>query len=268
MLISPVIPMISLYRLPHGQYGYNGHVINLPQDVASFVNTLPRHPNDLDIIVVRQQNSSESHHDFHVRRSKVICALQWLIANNIYFRNITIDNAIISSLPQNSNLTNVPTIIFPVDQSDESDPSTHSEDPYTADLSRTFVPGLYQSRTEAENIRQSLGNSTVMWPNQEENPINKFNMEGYFTRAFPTLFPTGAAEFLAPRIHRITIGNYFKHLIMYDDGRFAKHCRFRYFALNTEMRWRALQTGRIYVHQNPDFLLMNFEIWLAMMVTI
>ena len=39
---------------------------------------------------------------------------------------------------------------------------------------------------------------------------------------------------------------------MYDDGRFAKHCRFRYFALNTEMRWRALQSGRIYLHQNPD----------------
>lgn len=55
MLISPVIPMISLYRLPHGQYGYNGHVINLPQDVASFVNTLPHYPNDLDIIIVRQQ---------------------------------------------------------------------------------------------------------------------------------------------------------------------------------------------------------------------
>ena len=75
MLISPVIPMISLYHLPHGQYGYNGHVINLPQDVASFVNRLPRHTNDLDIIVVRQQNSSESHHDFRVRRSKVVGAL-------------------------------------------------------------------------------------------------------------------------------------------------------------------------------------------------
>ena len=53
-------------------------------------------------------------------------------------------------------------------------------------------------------VRQPLANSTVMWPNREENPINEFNMEGYFTHAFP--FPTGAAEFLAPRIHRITIG--------------------------------------------------------------
>ncbi len=64
--------------------------------------------------------------------------------------------------------------------------------------------------------------------------------------AFPTLFPTGAGDFLAPRLHAVTIGNYFKHLMMYGDGEFAKHNRFRYFALNTEMRWRALQTGRIY----------------------
>lgn len=33
------------------------------------------------------------------------------------------------------------------------------------------------------------------------------------------------------------------------NRRFAKHCRFRYL---TEMRWHALQTGRIYVCQNPE----------------
>jgi len=70
-------------------------------------------------------------------------ALQWLLANNVYFRNITIDNDIISSLPENSNLTDIPTVTFPVDESDEPDPSTQPEDPYTA---RAFVPGVYQSR--------------------------------------------------------------------------------------------------------------------------
>ena len=39
--------------------------------------------------------------------------------------------------------------------------------------------------------------------------------------------------------------------MMYDDNRFTKHPRFRFFALNTEMRWRALQTGRVYVKQHP-----------------
>ena len=66
---------------------------------------------------------------------------------------------------------------------------------------------------------------------------------------FPTLFPTGAADFLAPGHLVVTIGNYLKHMMMFEDGRFARHPRFRYFALNTEMRWRALQAGRIYVRQ-------------------
>ena len=56
---------------------------------------------------------------------------------------------------------------------------------------------------------------------------------------------------MAPRQQVVTIANYFKHLMLYHDQRFAKHPRFRYFALNTQMRHRALQTGRIYVRQNP-----------------
>ena len=42
---------MTLYRLPHGQHGYSGHVINLPH-VASFANSLPCLPSDLDVIVV------------------------------------------------------------------------------------------------------------------------------------------------------------------------------------------------------------------------
>ena len=37
----------------------------------------------------------------------------------------------------------------------------------------------------------------------------------------------------------------------YDDGRFSMHPRFRFFALNTEMRWRANETGRFYIKQHP-----------------
>ena len=41
MLISAVMPIMSLYKLPHGQYRYTGHVVNLPQVVASFAYNLP-----------------------------------------------------------------------------------------------------------------------------------------------------------------------------------------------------------------------------------
>ncbi len=39
----------------------------------------------------------------------------------------------------------------------------------------------------------------------------------------------------------------------------AKYNRFRYFALKTEMRWRALQTGRIYVNQHPKDARLTLE---------
>ncbi|PKC62020.1 hypothetical protein RhiirA1_465715 [Rhizophagus irregularis] len=34
--------------------------------------------------------------------------------------------------------------------------------------------------------------------------------------------------------------------VPYKDGRFAHHARWRHFALNSQMRWRALQEGRSY----------------------
>ena len=34
----------------------------------------------------------------------------------------------------------------------------------------------------------------------------------------------------------VTVGKYFTHLMKYDDGRFAWHPRFRFFAFNTEMK--------------------------------
>ena len=37
MLISRVLPILSVHRLPHSWYGCGGHILNLPQDLASFV---------------------------------------------------------------------------------------------------------------------------------------------------------------------------------------------------------------------------------------
>ena len=97
----------------------------------------------------------------------------------------------------------------------------------------------------------SSSQTPLMWPSIGGVPLNEFTTEGYFTCAFPTLFPTGAGDFLSLRQVPVTIGNYIKDLMQYDDGRFAKHPRFRYIALNTEMRHHALQNGRVYIRQHP-----------------
>ena len=216
---------MSVYRLPQGQYGYSGHVVNLPQEVASFAQSLPRLPSELDVIVVRKEGANQTHRDFRVRRGVVQRALQWLVTHNQY-----------------CSLT-----------------ATAGNDVCHDDLPQSFVPVAAPSMTEQEAVQQSVqqrqssssSHPALMWPSIEGVPLNEFTTEGYFTRAFPTLFPTGAGDFLGQRQVQVTIGNYFKHLMQYDDGRFARHPHFRFFALNTEMRHRAIQTGRVYIRQHP-----------------
>ena len=265
MLISAVMPIMTLYRLPQGQYGYSGHVINLPQDVISFARSLPRLPSELDVIIVRREGADQSHRDFRVRRDVVHRALQWLISNNAYYRanQVHIDQEALAQLPQDGDLSHLVSVALESPSpSDQQNPATDEDDPYDTHLVRSFVPIATQSMTVQEAVRHSVQqrqsdgpppatSSTLMWPSIGGTPINEFATEGYFSCAFPALFPTGAADFLGHRQNQVTIGNYFKHLMMYEDGRFAKHPRFRYFALNTEMRWRALQSGRIYVQQHP-----------------
>ena len=73
---------------------------------------------------------------------------------------------------------------------------------------------------------------------------------GYIVHVFPTLYLTGKANLCAERVRDIKPAEYFKHLIWYKDGRFVQHTRWRYFTLNSLMRWRALQKRRVYVKQN------------------
>ena len=99
MLVSAVMPFMSIYRLPHGQYGYRGHVINLPQDITTFASSLTRLPAELDVIFVRKEGSHNSHRDFRVRKSVVQRALMWLKRNNKYYQSIDIDVAALNQLP-------------------------------------------------------------------------------------------------------------------------------------------------------------------------
>ena len=102
MLISGVLPLMSLYLASLAvwlQWRCD------KPDVGSFTNTLPRLPSELDVIVVRKEGATESHHDFCVRRSVVLRALQWLLTNNIYYCNVRIHSDALALLPEDGDLT-------------------------------------------------------------------------------------------------------------------------------------------------------------------
>lgn len=133
---------------------------------------------------------------------------------------------------------------------DENDEDMDEMPDRMADEPSTFLPNVGEVETEATMINQRIDEImngrphadrvTVPWPAQG-GVVNEFDQEGLFSMAFPTLFPTGSGEYLAPRLRDVRLGDYMKHLINYSDDHFARHSRFRYFALNMVYRHRALQ---------------------------
>ena len=95
-------------------------------------------------------------------------------------------------------------------------------DSYCAHLPQLFVPTAMRSMTEQEAVvkpveeRQSSSSpssssATLMCPSIGGMPINESTTDSYFTCQFPTLFPTGAADFSCQgRQNQVTIFN--KHI--------------------------------------------------------
>ena len=63
----------------------------------------------IDNVVVRREGNAGSHKDFKVRRSRVLCALQWLMQNNPYFHGISLDLAALALLPEDGELPGLST---------------------------------------------------------------------------------------------------------------------------------------------------------------
>ena len=59
LLIARAFPIMSIYRKLGGQRGYKGHVLNLPQDIQGFLNSLPANVSDLPILVIRKQGAGK-----------------------------------------------------------------------------------------------------------------------------------------------------------------------------------------------------------------
>ncbi|XP_065826022.1 uncharacterized protein [Oscarella lobularis] len=238
MLIAQIAPMMHIFRLPAGrQFGYRGHVLNLPQNVQSVLTRLPRTKSNLGMVVVRQTRNSGKVNAEEAKEQK--------------------------------------------EQKEQKD--TNEEEDDAVHFSHSVLPSAALNLTERQKLDKfidSLGNKSadeqveekgdsskengdqqdhMSWPTYGSNPISEFTTEGYFTQAFPALFPTGAGDFRSPRLRSVTLGEYLKHIMRYKDGRFARHPRFRYFALNTMMRWRALETARVFVKQNPSDAALTVE---------
>ncbi len=188
--------------------------------------------------------------NFNIRRSKVARALYWLKKNNCYYVNIVIDEEILQSLPENGSISDQLRHL-----KDEEYQYDDDDDVSEDIIGNNFVSAPLLSSNEERAIGDTLGqmqanDDLIMWPNIDGNPINEFQSPGYIARAFLTLYPTGKADLCSDHIWDVKPAEYFSHLLKYKDGRFAHHPCWWYFALNSQIQWRALQEGKVYVKQN------------------
>ncbi|XP_063392313.1 uncharacterized protein LOC134677816 [Cydia fagiglandana] len=246
-IIAKIHPVISVYRIKGQQLGYSGQVINFPQEVSDIANKLPRAVSTLSSILIVRQEKSSGYVDFRVRRDKVRSALEYLKVNNRYYRDIEIDVNALNDIPVDGSLIDVIPQTFTGLADDQVDKDEACE------VMTTDVPNFIINEKKGQ-IKSVLEDDpeVVAWPKLGNEPVNEFSTVGYIAMAFPTLFPYGSADLREPRLIKVTPSDYFQHLIKYKDGRFAKHPRFRFFAMNSSLRWAALQNGKICVQKNSE----------------
>ena len=255
MLIARACPIMCIYRKHGGQRGYKGHVVNLPQDIQEFLTRLPCYVNQLPVLLLRRTGQDNTHVDLHVRRHKVLGALQWLQLNNPFYANITIDHIALQALPCDA--------IPPELQTIESEQNCTTEETVNSEVpcsSRSFLSVPIATGTEDEAICATFEHSDPFdWPCISNSPINEFRTPGLESQVFPTLFPYGKGDPTFPGRHRqVTLTDAFKHLERYADvvqgglyWRFATHPRFPYWALNMKQRHQLISQASVYLYQNP-----------------
>ena len=67
----------------------------------------------------------------------------------------------------------------------------------------------------------------IRWLPQDPEPINEYTTKRYMAMAFPSLFPTGRADFhdQSQWIEQVGLADYFESLLRHKDGRFGRHPR-------------------------------------------
>ncbi|KAJ7690466.1 hypothetical protein B0H17DRAFT_878604, partial [Mycena rosella] len=239
--------LVLLYQICGGQFKYSGHCCNFARDNAIMHKKVPLLPEECDVIVMQRKGVDPATNEDKW--------LEYLELNHPTFQSrvVTVDWAKLDRLPENASvrdqLRTVESQEMPETGPDEGPPEG-GENPQEQDplFTRGFVPNVTAAQTEIEQLHAAaFHNDTpvvLTMPAVHGTPINEHSGHSIAINAFPSLFPAGAADFAATREIPVTMTEWAAHLMRFKDGRFARHPRFRYWALNTVMRHEAKKASR------------------------
>ena len=87
MLLSPILPIMTVVRLATGEVKSKGHVANFRQDTLGFIKEIPRLPSTIPIIIIKRASVDNSVYHCKVNRNRVEEIGKWLIANHPGFKD-------------------------------------------------------------------------------------------------------------------------------------------------------------------------------------
>jgi ATP-dependent DNA helicase PIF1 len=203
---------------------------------------LPNLPSELDIVVLQPSNQviegdprfqRQFRSDFRVCKGRVITWLRYLKDHHPDYRYITISpNRIDALLVDRDVSSSFAAIINHEDLPVQDQPT---DQPVSARLpppnSQSMVPNLNITTTEVDLILNDISgrnpiSPSLPAPSIRSTPIDEASgKDRIFAMAFPTLYPTGLADFNAPRLRNVALNDYAQHLMCFHNGRFGRHPR-------------------------------------------
>ena len=110
MLIARVSPILQVTYARDGQLKYSGHTISFPQEISNITSHQPNHVGDLDMLIVNKKSIGQQQYNFYVSRTQVSEVLRFKIQNDLYYKDVEIDEDALEALPITS--TNISDLLF------------------------------------------------------------------------------------------------------------------------------------------------------------
>jgi hypothetical protein len=194
IVISPILSVMSVYKLPHVALICRGFIANFAQDITELTKTLPRLPKNLPILILKKKDLTNNYKQFVVNRKRVETLLNWLCKNNPQY--------IANGIKMNNNLINLlPEIAIPKDLyeivndennhiNSDSGPEINEKENFDVDDAEDF----YQQAFIENNQNQKLQSDLIEFPKANIVPIKEYECGAMCSLLFPKRFPTGKAD--------------------------------------------------------------------------
>ncbi|XP_041957559.1 uncharacterized protein LOC121715728 [Alosa sapidissima] len=236
-LIARHIPFMKLLCLPRGrQRACHGPCVSVPVNNANVTNILPRNECDDKMIRVKLKRklTYKGHYEYmYVHTDRVRNALRYLMANNKWYGDVTMNDKWVNSLngtDQHEESTKQET---PANSDDENVPDEQAEEDVTYIKDQNGLlsdTSLQPVDLGSEIIDQNFQDILNVAPGEGNSPVRLLSDKTNEAKCFPVLYPSGGPTFHDERESKITLSRYLNTRILNADGRFAQNTDFIFYA--------------------------------------